>query len=109
MSNNDGVVQESISFEEASRCPKCKQPGELGTERPAANKSTIHIIWCRNTICRWYNTNWIVQKLQDGTVPVRQREERRPKTFPKIIRPSGHDDRVREILKRDADDTKPGP
>lgn len=76
----------TVSFEVASRCPKCDNPGELMSTRPTkdadGNPSKIHILRCENSACRWYDTDWIVQQLEDGTVPVR--EGRMEKTFPAI-------------------------
>lgn len=77
----------SVSYEEASRCPKCGNTGESVETRPGPNRSKIHILRCQNAVCRWYATDWIVQQLEDGTVPVRERQERAPKTFPKLIIP----------------------
>jgi hypothetical protein len=76
-----------ITYEQASRCPRCDQPGEETVTRPGSRKSTIYILTCRNSACRWYNTRWVVQRLEDGTIPVRAsgaEEPRRPKTFPKL-------------------------
>lgn len=107
--SNEEVVHESVSFEEASRCPKCGHPGEVTGSRPTAKKSTIHFVFCRNPLCRWYDTNWIVEQLSDGTVPVRGQEERRPKTFPSRKITDEKIERARKSIERSADDTKPGP
>jgi hypothetical protein len=63
------------TFEEASRCPKCKKPGEdagvmrmpLGTGLPRG--TTVHQIFCRNEGCEWFSTPWMVQVNPDGSVP----------------------------------------
>lgn len=75
------VIQEIISgrirvatLEEASRCPRCEQPGDNTTEQKidgGAKGSVIRTYFCRNERCRWHNTSWIVQVKSDGTVPMR--------------------------------------
>lgn len=98
----------TATFEEAQRCPKCNNPGEIEeNHRRGPNNSTIHLIWCRNPVCLWYNTNWVVQQMSDGTVPVRasQAEEpRREKTFPKL---PGRKDNYMKGLERDDDERLP--
>lgn len=71
-----------VSFEDASRCPKCDNPGEQKSVQNTANNSKLHIFTCQNAACRWYQTDWVVQKLEDGTVP--ERVPDRQKTFPAI-------------------------
>lgn len=73
-----------ITFEEAQRCPRCDVPGEIKETRPSANHSKLHIITCQNSRCVWFETDWVVQQLSDGTVPVRETTERSRKTFPEI-------------------------
>jgi hypothetical protein len=40
----------------------------------------IYNIRCKNEACIWYNTDWVVTVLSDGTVPVRDGNQE--KTFP---------------------------
>lgn len=70
------------TFEEARRCPRCEQPGLDILQRGGPHGSTMHTIRCTNDRCQWYNTNYLVQVLSDGTVakPVLDRQ----KSFPKI-------------------------
>lgn len=84
----------STTFEEASRCPKCDNTGEVKQTRPGPNKSQIHILTCQNPPCKWYQTDWVVQQLSDGTIPVREVTERTPKTFPKLYIPQS----AREVI-----------
>ena len=50
--------------------------------RPSKDRSKIHIFRCQNDRCSWFDTDWVVQQLEDGTVPVREGMEQ--KTFPAI-------------------------
>ncbi len=72
----------TVEFEEARRCPRCDNPGEQKSVRPAADRSKLYIFTCQNGACVWFETDWVVQKLEDGTVPVR--EASRQKTFPQV-------------------------
>lgn len=98
---------EFVSFEQATRCPRCDQPGEVeeNTARRGPNRSKIFMVWCRNGACKWNDTNWVVQQLEDGTVPVRAAradQPRRLKTFPKL--PGTRDSYMGEVER--ADDTR---
>lgn len=80
------------SYEEASRCPKCKEVGRLANKRSIKNirGATIHIFECHNEKCKWFNeSGWMVQVNPDGSVP--NPDVNRPKQFPQ--RP----DRVDEV------------
>jgi hypothetical protein len=64
------------TWEEASKCPKCGEPGEE-TNRSAAVVSgrptgSVITLTCRNERCQWLNTSWIVQVDRNGTIPERQ-------------------------------------
>lgn len=89
----------SVSYDEASRCPKCGNSGELKQQRPGPDRSEIHILTCQNKVCRWYQTDWVVQRLEDGTVPVRETTE---KTFPKMHLPPGVKSYLDSIKDQDA-------
>lgn len=64
------------TYEEARRCPKCKEPGEEVADTPAptgrgvTRGARLKHIQCRNTRCKWYNgAPYLVQTNPDGTVP----------------------------------------
>lgn len=81
-----GANTETVSFSEASRCPKCGHAGEIKLSRERVGH-TMHVLTCKNSVCLWYETDWVVQQLSDGTVPVRPsraEEPQRPKSFPKL-------------------------
>jgi hypothetical protein len=67
------MATESVqtTFEEASRCPKCKQPGKdvktirLPNNTKIPRGSTVHTIRCEN--CDF--GVWLVQVNADGSVP----------------------------------------
>lgn len=78
----------SITFEEARRCPKCDQPGQVQEKEErtiVANdgkRATVRVVRCMNKRCRWFDTDWIIQVNDDGTVPVR--EGHQPKAYPSL-------------------------
>jgi len=61
------------SYEEATRCPKCGNTGELVSKHPAGTDlprgTMAHVLMCKTELCRWYNTTWLVQVNPDNTVP----------------------------------------
>jgi len=70
------------TLEEARRCPRCNEPGELGEKRPVSvwgrdgrrimgitPGAMLHLFYCRNKRCKWFNTPWEVQINPDGTIP----------------------------------------
>lgn len=61
----------SVTFEDAKRCPRCDNPGEDTRQMPGQDGSTVHIITCRNERCSWFDTNWMIQVKEDGTIPIR--------------------------------------
>lgn len=70
------------TFEEASRCPKCEQPGRPGSPQPSAKPGVRVVpVTCENERCRWYNTGWLVQLNPDGSVPDPSETPRGPKQF----------------------------
>lgn len=71
-----------VTFEEASRCPKCNNIGTETAKHNGPNGSTVHTITCMNTVCIWFETGWIIQRNSDGTIPVREASSRAPKQFP---------------------------
>lgn len=82
------------TFEEARRCPKCETPGSEQSSRRGPYGSKIHTIVCMNERCKWYNTTWVVQVHQDGTV---QPPTKHDKSYPKV---PDMTDRVNEQMQR---------
>lgn len=67
------------TLEEATRCPKCDEPGAKTETRPADRGGKIYTYECRNERCRWFGDGgWIVQVNPDGTIPERKKG---PKEF----------------------------
>lgn len=73
------------SWEEAIRCPKCDKPGKDEGWKPGRRRGTkVHTIRCVSTeLCPWYNTTWLVQVNEDGTIP-QAYSQVGPKAFPKV-------------------------
>lgn len=96
----------TVSFEEAKRCPKCDQPGELQSTRNIKDNedrpAKVHIMRCQNERCQWFETDWVIQQLEDGTVPVREGMEQ--KTFPKM--PGMTQEKAAEQIQNIADDQR---
>jgi len=97
-------MSESVqtTLEEASRCPKCNEVGELLKKTPIASRSPngarrevtigaqLHHFMCMNTRCKWYNEVCrLVQVNPDGSIPPPQ--VKRIKEFPVVP------DRTREV------------
>jgi hypothetical protein len=71
------------TYEEAKRCPKCKQPGRLkSVENPIVSPedrvrfdiqrgAKVETYVCINERCRWFETGWVVQLNPDGSIPDR--------------------------------------
>jgi len=92
------------TYEEAKRCPRCKEPGvDIGSVR-GPHGSRIHAIQCRTPRCKWFQTNYSVQVNSDGTIPEPSLD--RPKNFPKLPERSAED--VDRMLDRLYNDTIPG-
>jgi len=83
-------MSESVetTLEEASRCPKCGEIGELTQKRALRGRgitrgAQLNIYTCRNTRCRWCNEVCrAVQVNPDGTIPPPLMK--REKQFPKV-------------------------
>ena len=75
------------TWEEASRCPKCNQPGEDVKETKTRNGRgkdvVVHTVFCRNPICIWLDTSWLVQINEDGSIP-KAYEQLGNKKYPKL-------------------------
>jgi hypothetical protein len=60
------------SWDEARRCPKCKEPGRDARRSRGPKRSTVHLVVCENKRCSWYDTTWVVQVMADGSIPIRK-------------------------------------
>lgn len=76
------------TLEEAKRCPRCKQAGDLQSTirqpRPGGHGwrreiVTVNVFVCKNERCRTFDETWIVQVNADGSIPERKKG---PKEFP---------------------------
>jgi hypothetical protein len=66
------------TFEQAKLCQRCGQPGmDVGTSPSKKPGVKVHSIRCDNERCVWYNTVWLVQVNQDGSVPVADHHQER--------------------------------
>lgn len=74
------------TWEEASRCRKCDQPGVEVAVKDAAERfqGKVHIIECQNELCINFNERWIVQVRPDGTIPIRDESTRGFQSFPRM-------------------------
>jgi hypothetical protein len=72
------------TFEEASRCPKCNQPGQVSAQGKVLRHGAgeLKTVYCRNSRCEWLDTSWIVQINADGTIPEPTLD--RDKSFPTL-------------------------
>lgn len=67
------------TLEEASRCPKCQEPGKHVATKPLTSSSgKLLMFLCENKRCKWYSTEWPVQVNSNGTIPLTLQ---RPKQF----------------------------
>jgi hypothetical protein len=103
------VPEQQVTFEEAKLCPFCEKPGEDASSVPLPQgRGTMHLIYCRNSLCQWYNTNWFVQVRPDGTIPNRLQEK-----GPAEFQPRSNDfeaigrRHLEDALKRDLRDEHP--
>lgn len=68
---SDPIESVETTLEQASRCPRCKQPGRFDGERPmrSVRNAKLKQFMCENDRCKWYHTTWSVQVNADGTIP----------------------------------------
>jgi hypothetical protein len=91
------------TYEEATRCPKCGNPGEVAIKAPAPRQARlprgtqIHTVYCRRELCPWNNTCWMVQVNADGTVPAPKNHRGEPKLYAGF---EGHDNQANELIKQ---------
>jgi hypothetical protein len=100
----------STTFEEAKLCPKCRRPGDdrkTTMERNSRGRLVeVHLIYCTTKLCRWYNTSWVVQVNEDGSIPEAY-TQLGDKKYPKISQEMGS--KIEEnILRQLEAETKPG-
>jgi hypothetical protein len=61
-----------ITWDEASQCPKCGNTGDVQQSLPTTdtdgNRLTMHMIYCRNPLCTWCDTSWMVSRYPDGSI-----------------------------------------
>lgn len=113
MTDSNESVQST--YEEATRCPKCGNPGDVTSKVPAPRQANlplgtqIHTVYCRSELCPWLNTCWMVQVNKDGSVPPPTNHTGQAKVYQGF---EGHDEeakRVVESLRREAAaQTQPG-
>ncbi len=94
----------TVSFEEASKCPRCDNAGEQNALVRNVKDGKLYTFTCRNSACSWFETDWVVQRLEDGTVPLR--ETTRERTFAPI--PGMTQEKAIKALKQTADDEERG-
>jgi len=85
----------NATWSDAIQCPKCGLTGEhmpkesrqVGTRDSSGNRihgvtpgAKLHKIYCRNSRCSWFNTNWTVQVNPDNSIPEPD-EHRRPRQY----------------------------
>jgi len=89
------------TFEEASRCPKCSKPGEdrktvnVGGQNDLPRGTTVHLIYCMNELCPWFDTCWNVQVRPDGSVPAPKNHTGEAKIYAGF---KDHDVRAKELI-----------
>jgi hypothetical protein len=74
-------------YEEAKRCPRCKQTGLLvrthqNEPRPGAK---IEVYQCDNELCITHRDRWIIQVNADGSIPQRQAGPKEFEVNPKAM------------------------
>jgi hypothetical protein len=73
------MARHSTTWDEARRCPKCKTPGKVTSNRRLSGGSTLNMLDCVNTRCQWFEKpGWGVEVRADGSVPVSSGSGMRP-------------------------------
>jgi len=86
----------SSSWEDARRCPKSGDPGEVTKTEHQRGGGRVVTLTCRNERCKWYNTSWLVEFRADGSIPDPDTSRSRMRALPPM--PPGYLDQ----LERDA-------
>lgn len=95
----------TVTIDEAKCCPRCSQAGEQTAVSSGPRGSRIYNFACRNPICRWYNTGWIVQVKADGTIPIREPGEKEFGPMPNF---DSNKERVEEMIQRQVEEETKG-
>lgn len=66
------------TFEAAKRCPKCQEPGHQRHVERLRDGGKVFGLECKNQVCPWYDTGWVVQVDKDGEIPDRMDKPRAP-------------------------------
>lgn len=97
----DASTNES-QYEEAKRCPKCGQPGEVRKIEPAPRSANlpagtkIHTVYCQSTLCPWSGEVCrLIQVNPDGSIPPPQNHTRSQKLYHGF---EGHDEEAKRIV-----------
>lgn len=88
-----------VTFEEATHCPKCKEPGKETMKTPTG-KGIVHTYTCMNERCTWFETGWVIQVLPDGSIPLREKGEKQFNAYT-----AGQESMARGILQQVALET----
>jgi hypothetical protein len=86
------------TFEEAKRCPSCRNPGrEASTQRPQdlPRGTKVHVFVCEEDRCERVGERWLVQTNPDGSIPQLRKG---PKVFSRPRESSAVMVRAREEL-----------
>lgn len=63
----------NTTFEEAIKCPRCERPGQaVGSNKvrkPGRGTVEIFKIQCTTKLCKWFETIYLVQINEDGSIP----------------------------------------
>lgn len=99
------------SFEEAKRCPICGMPGDDRSQSQGKDSHgrpcTVHQVYCVTKLCRWYETAWLVQINEDGSIPEAYKSAGEQKLYPKVSPET--ESKINEMLERQLQaETKPG-
>lgn len=85
----------NATWADATKCPKCGLTGEHMVRETKqarlrdddgnrifgiAPGTKLHKIYCRNSRCKWFDTNWTVQVNPDNTIPEPD-THRRPRQY----------------------------
>lgn len=101
-------ADDAPTWEEASRCPRCGQPGEDTKQQVVRNvrmprggqRPTMHQLTCRNELCLWYNTHWMVQVNADGSIPKENYNRLQDPIYPRVKRDQRRKEQVLDNIRR---------
>jgi hypothetical protein len=98
------------TYEEAKKCPKCGQPGDVRQVKPSRNNRgeevEVHMVYCVTVLCTWHETAWVVQVNKDGSIPPAY-QGLGQKQYPTISQESAS--RIEDNIRRQLEaETRPG-